>query len=450
VQRGDLVLPLKERMEPDPLTAPVIQRIFAWVDAGKSLNWVAASLSGKIEDGTYSTPTPREYAEIAGTNSDGAWQQSTLVGLLKNPAYQGKYAACRTKRVPRDDGSERHKQVLLPEDQWIYVEPSPTPALVDPAQWQRVQRQLATNKQYAARNTQAPMTAEQALLYRGMARCGECGGRMATKAIPRYVTRRYRYVCDNTYRNQSCPGVGWLAKATDVDAAVWQAVIDILCQPDIMDDLAQKALEDDQERAGGRRGVVVVTPQRTFDEVEKKLAAKEQALRNLTLRSARYAPGDPELVGYDMAISAAGSEVTALRAERERAAKKLARYVELQRALGSWEDYMEDLAQQIDIMADPKLPAMLKRRWLEAMGARVIMHRRDPQHSEAPIATLEFHLQPLTSRNLGVTGVGNRKEHSKPVASAPVFAVTPRAESPAIVNRSSCRTVRSEPSAHGG
>lgn len=403
-RHGDIVVPLKERCTPDPITAPVVVQIYVWVADGRTLQWVARALSGLEDGGIHKQPTPRQYSGMAGANPDGIWLESAIVKMLKNPAYKGKYATYRTKHVPRNDGSERYMQVPLPESEWVYVTPSPTPALVSPELWQRVQQRLAANKQYSDRNTSPDhrIGAEQALLFRGMARCSVCGGPMEVKsalsasADPSGVgTRVYHYRCTNNARNKGvCPGVGWKVHASDFDRAVWAALVAVLRSPDILARLARRSLAHDQALADG---VTLVTPLDTYRALQKKLAAKEADLQNLVLRNAAIPAGDPALVGYDLAIGALGAEVATLRADVTRAKRDAARYERVEAVIGAWSDYLDMANDVTSMMATRSYSAANKRTWLEALGAKVIVQS---QGADGPLAVLQLHLTALDSGSL--------------------------------------------------
>lgn len=418
-KHGDTIIPLKERCEPDPITAPVVQRIYTWVAAGQTLGWVARALSGLEADGQYRTPTPRAYAGIRGADPNGHWGDSVLAKLLKNPAYKGKYAAFRTRREARNDGSERIRQVAVPESEWVYLEPSPTPALVSPALWHEVQVRLAANQQYAARNSSPAFRvgAEQALLYRGMARCSRCGGPMEVKGFldGSDGPRRYEYRCTRSARNiATCPGVGWKVRAEHLDRAVWAALVDVLRAPDVLTRLARRSQTRDEAVASG---IALVTPLDTYRAQQKKLAAKEQELQNLTLRSAAFPPGDPALQGYNLAIAALGSEVEALRGDCEQARRDAAKYERVEAAIGEWEDYLQMWRDTTAMFTTPSFSAASKRRWLEALGAKVMVQ---PQGVDGPLAVLRLH---LTALDLGAVAPAVGTADAAPTLAVPVVAL---------------------------
>jgi DNA invertase Pin-like site-specific DNA recombinase len=274
VKRGDAVRYLKEKLEPDPVTGPVMQQIYAWVDVGKTLKWIARALSGLEEGGIYKKPTPRQYQHMAGANEAGEWDEASLTRMLEFPGYMGRWPAYRTKREKRDDGSERSLQKPLNEDEWVWVEPSPvlTP-LVSAAQWHRVQTRLANNKLYSERNRANHIGLQFALLQTGMARCGAihpdgtvCNGPMEAKPRAHSFdypdgTRVYQYQCRASRRNYpACQGVYTLAEP--LDRGVQEAFMALLRHPEMLRRLAQRDMDLDRAEA---EGITIITPLHTFE-----------------------------------------------------------------------------------------------------------------------------------------------------------------------------------------
>jgi site-specific DNA recombinase len=93
VKRGDYYVPLKERLEPDPETAPVVTQMYDWIDAGKTLKWIARALSGMEDGGIHKRPTPRQHAKMGGANDDGRWSWGSINRILEFPGYMGKWPA---------------------------------------------------------------------------------------------------------------------------------------------------------------------------------------------------------------------------------------------------------------------------------------------------------------------------------------------------------------------
>jgi DNA invertase Pin-like site-specific DNA recombinase len=405
VKRGGIEVPLKEKLEPDPETAPVTQQIYNWADAGKTLDWICRALSGKEEGGIYKKPTPRQYANTNGANPNGEWEESTINRILEFPGYMGKWPAYRTKRVPRNDGSERIRHEPVPKDEWLWIEPSPAPALVTEAQWSRVQTRLANNKLYAARNRAHHLGLQHALLQRGMARCGAirpdgtiCNGPMDARPRSHRFdypdgSRSYQYFCRETKRNfPECKGVYCLTET--LDRAVQSALVKLLRDPETLRRLAKR--DQDRDRAG-EEGVVIITPADEYEALKKKLAAKERELTNLMLQRAEYEPGDPRLLGFELGMQVLSAKVQDLRDECEQARRNAEKYQRREKTIMQWEDYITVAQDNVEVLGDPLTlshPTIRRkhRNWLEALGARVILH---PYGTPGKFATLQLHLSQL-------------------------------------------------------
>lgn len=125
VRRSGLDVPLKEKVEPDPETGPVVQQIYDWVDAGQTLKWIARALSGLEDGGVHKRPTPRQYQGMGGASETGEWDAGTLSRVLEFPGYMGRWPANTTKLAERTNGTEsqreRKRQVPVREDDWIWA-----------------------------------------------------------------------------------------------------------------------------------------------------------------------------------------------------------------------------------------------------------------------------------------------------------------------------------------
>src|SRR5580765_2447249 len=77
-ERGQL---LKQRMLPDPVTAPIVERLFREAASGKTLRSIAAALSSE------GIPTPATYA--GQKNGAQAWDPAVVMRMLSHPTYWG-------------------------------------------------------------------------------------------------------------------------------------------------------------------------------------------------------------------------------------------------------------------------------------------------------------------------------------------------------------------------
>lgn len=186
----------KAEYDPNPLTAPVVQRIYREAHAGVSMLEIAHRLT---QDGI---PTPTGRAR---------WAQSTVQWMLRHPSYGGQAAAW----CWRPQGRAR-KNATYDAEQAIPLPPSVVPPLVDPRVWHDVQRTIERNRHRMAGNTSH---ADRGMLRGGYARCGHCG-------YPLYVSPSrgdLKYRCESRYRQHTDCTVHsiWV---DELDAQVWEYV----------------------------------------------------------------------------------------------------------------------------------------------------------------------------------------------------------------------------------
>jgi site-specific DNA recombinase len=106
----------------------------------------------------------------------GPWQDATLWGMLRNPAYQGRAAYGKTQNCPsqrvtrqtrQNGGFPRHPSSKAVEpSQWIEIA---VPALVSAEEFALAQERLAQNQRLSLRNTKEPS------LLQGLLVCEQCG-----------------------------------------------------------------------------------------------------------------------------------------------------------------------------------------------------------------------------------------------------------------------------------
>jgi len=183
------------RLEPDPVTAPTVRRIFEQRIAGHSYNAITRALN---EDGI---PSPAAADPARNPHRDPrGWAPSAVRAILTNPRYTGHEVWNRQRRdydlldptAPADGYVRRMRWNA--SDNWIWS-PEPThTALVDLDEWQRIQSS-------PTRQARAPRSNDVRYLLRGRVRCAVCGRRMA--GTTRGNSRRY-YRCE---LRRSRPGV---------------------------------------------------------------------------------------------------------------------------------------------------------------------------------------------------------------------------------------------------
>jgi site-specific DNA recombinase len=200
----------KSRLIEDPITGPIVQRMFQEVAAGGSARRVALRLTAE------GIPTP------TGKN---VWVRQTILGILRHPVYVGDATALRLEysrvQIP-GEGKKRRAHRRAAEGQVVL--PDVAPALVDRETAVAALAQLPLNKKQSVRNNHNPVAT---LLRAGFARCGYCGRSLGLKTVQ---GQRY-YTCNQQDRH-GCPWFGISARL--LDSVVWERVEHVLTRPDVI------------------------------------------------------------------------------------------------------------------------------------------------------------------------------------------------------------------------
>ncbi|MBK6795247.1 MAG: recombinase zinc beta ribbon domain-containing protein [Acidobacteria bacterium] len=121
--------------------------------------------------------------------------------------------------TPRDyRRSARYKLRQRPREEWIRVELPASLRIIERDQWERVQAQLERNISFSVRNSR------HVYLLRGLVECSGCGARYV--GDPNHG--RYYYRCHN--RCKKLPVV----REELLDQAVWEAIEEVLLNPDLV------------------------------------------------------------------------------------------------------------------------------------------------------------------------------------------------------------------------
>lgn len=220
----------KGQLEPDPLTSPVVERIYRETVAGRTLGEIGADLE---RDGI---PGP----------GGGVWHRTSVRNVLRHPYYGGTAAAWRWVGVR---GTRTSK--LRPPEEWLTLPAGTVPALVTPAVWETAQGRLRLNGAHARRNNRNP---EGSLLRGGYARCALCGISLAALTKP---TRQPYYNCHRHI------GIG----VAVLDAWVWTRIRAVILDPEHV--------------GAGVRGRDEAKPTDDAARLDRRIAEAERRQRNL-------------------------------------------------------------------------------------------------------------------------------------------------------------------------
>ncbi|MBT8240920.1 MAG: recombinase family protein, partial [Acidimicrobiia bacterium] len=177
-------------LEPHPTYAPVVQRIFADYLCGAGIKAIATELTNQgIPSPSAADPTRNPHR----ASSRGAWGQSAVRAILKNPRYTGYQVWARQQKhevlLDIDDVSAGHitKQRWNQTKDWQWSRQPAHQALVSEDNWQAVQDIFTAGTRSSAPKRQR----SHDYLLKGMITCNTCG----RKLIANSVRGRLQYRC---------------------------------------------------------------------------------------------------------------------------------------------------------------------------------------------------------------------------------------------------------------
>ncbi|MEV4079453.1 recombinase family protein [Nonomuraea fuscirosea] len=263
------------RLEPDPLTAPVVRRIFAAFLAGQGLSAIADRLT---RDGIL---CPSAYDRARNRHRSGiGWSKTAVRAILLNPRYTGWQVWNRQRKdevlIDVNDVALGHMTKLRWNDseQWVWSQQPAHEALVDlDTSWQ-VQALLGTSSGRSQERRQ-PRRTSRPYIFRGLLWCGICARRMQgswNNGKPHYrccCSREYAQAHNldhppSVYVRQeviSEPLDTWLATAFDPERL--PATIRAMCEAQLADhhrvaeaDSARRAVAECERKLASYRALV--------------------------------------------------------------------------------------------------------------------------------------------------------------------------------------------------
>ncbi len=201
--------------------AAIVRRMFQWADEGLGIYAISRLLEG--------TPTPGDIKHnTRQIRAAGNWSLQTVYRILRNEVYTGTHYIHRDETRDADSGSR--ERVLLPKEQWKAIH---VPAIIERAQWERVQVRLEEGRQARPR-----YHAKYEYLLARRIRCGKCGYVMA--GLPQKSFRQgvaykrlyYRCSTHNTRGASAAPPCGSrMFLVLETDSIVWETLKQVLLDP---------------------------------------------------------------------------------------------------------------------------------------------------------------------------------------------------------------------------
>ncbi len=193
----------KERLVPDEVTAPVVQRIFKDAAGGMSCGKIAEALTeeGVIPPLKYRVIYRDEFTPEGAARASDWWNGTTVKRILKNRVYLGNTILGKTKKV----SVKSKKKVPVPKDNWSITEDTHEP-LVDEATFERAQINMGKATKDYRQYDQVRKS-----IFGGIVFCEKCGHALVSGGSVHKGERvKYWYLYCNHIRKtlpDPCTGV---------------------------------------------------------------------------------------------------------------------------------------------------------------------------------------------------------------------------------------------------
>jgi site-specific DNA recombinase len=273
--------------------ARIARQIFQWV--GKD-RWTLSAICRKLRSEGIPSPTGKPV-----------WCSSTLVKILRNPAYKGSAAYGKRRRcevrlqLRRRRGWETQRQQSfslerVPAEEWIPIE---VPAIVSEDLFATVQEQLVENRRISIQHPQGATH-----LLQGLVVCARCKyALVGTRANLKDKKKRYAYYrCTGTrlkdsQGDQLCRCVS--LKAAVLEEAVWTDVCMLLENPSRIEAEFERRLKSDTGKST------------SHEHIEARLRKLERGAARLI---DAYSDGLLEKDEFEPRLKATRERITALKA----------------------------------------------------------------------------------------------------------------------------------------
>lgn len=318
-------------LEPNPATAPIVERIFAEYLAGRGFYAIAEGLTA---DGV---PSPSAADPARNRHRTGvAWSKSAIRAILRNPRYTGREVWAKQRRdeelVDVDDVALGERRVMRWNDRsaWVWSDEATNPAIITPELFAAAaERMVATAR--APQST--PRRRNRTYPLSGLLFCGLCGRRMGGQPNHGHVHYRCRYAAEYALANEVDHPKTVYVRGDRIEAALARWTSRLFAPEHRASTIDQMVAAgaapepiDEARLDAARRGLV---------EADAKLAR---------YRSAIEAGNDPTVIAV---------WVAEVQAERSQAARVLAAAkppapisaAELEELLGGLEDIEERIAE---------------------------------------------------------------------------------------------------------
>ena len=197
--------------------AAVVEQVFVWyAEENNKISQIARRLNEQ------NTPSPASK-QWSGTTISNMLRQTAYKGTAYYSRYQADYNAIGQRRKHGQGRLQFPRYIERPAEEWITID---VPALVSESLWQAAQDRLQMNARFSKRNSC------RSYLLRGLLVCDVCGYTMQGRIHNDIVT----YACRHGGKNRPAdvPQHRCVVRADEIEPVLWQALSDLLRQPERM------------------------------------------------------------------------------------------------------------------------------------------------------------------------------------------------------------------------
>ena len=269
----------KNKLVPDEVTAPVVQRIFNAAANGDSSRQIAQDLNndGVIPPLKYRVLYRDEFSEEGAARASDLWNYTTVKRILKNEVYLGHTLLGKTKKA----SVKSKKKVAIPQDRWAVTE-NTHEALVSEEIFQKAHDNMGKG----TRNFQKYDHVRKSI-FSGVAYCSLCGHALCScGTVYKGEREKYWYLsCINKRKDINEPCKGTRIRYADLIELITEDLnslisltekqIDAIVEHIMQEENSDKAINSRKvrrEKLQGRLGVIdKIIPKLYVDNAEGRL-----------------------------------------------------------------------------------------------------------------------------------------------------------------------------------